>query len=85
MSIGAERDSESARKTKVGKLKVSFVIDQQVLRLKISMQDAMAVTVSNAFAQVTHEFLYHCFTQTKSSQFHPSPFRKGTASSAIRH
>lgn len=37
MSVGTKRDAKSTSKAKVGELEVTFLVDEQVLRLEIAM------------------------------------------------
>ena len=41
MRVRSHRDAESAGEAKVGKLKVVVLVDQQVLRLEVAVEDAM--------------------------------------------
>lgn len=54
---GVDRDSEGAGKTKIGELQLALVVDEQVLGLEITVQDAVLVAKSDAAQQLVHERL----------------------------
>lgn len=43
--IRPERDAERAGETKVGKLQVAVLVDEQVLRLQVSVENPVRVAV----------------------------------------
>jgi hypothetical protein len=57
VSVGPERDSERPSETEIGELEVSVLVDEQVLRLEISMQDSVSVAIVEAFDQLKGESL----------------------------
>ena len=60
MSIRSQRNPKRSGQAKVGQLQIALPVDQQVLRLQVPMQDAMAVTETDPFYQLGHELLDHC-------------------------
>jgi hypothetical protein len=57
VSVGAERDTKSASQTKIGQLQVALLVDEQVLWLKIAVQDAVGVAIACAFEKLESELL----------------------------
>lgn len=57
VGISAQRDTESTRKTKVSQLEVTLLVDEQVLWLEISVQNAVGVAVVDAANELEGEFL----------------------------
>lgn len=66
VGIGSKRDSKSTSKTEISQLEVAIAVDEQILGLKIAMQDPMTVAVSHALAQLAHKLLDHRVAQTQS-------------------
>lgn len=52
MSVGPERDSERACESKVGELEVPLLVDEEVLRLEVAVEDAVRVEVVDAFDEL---------------------------------
>lgn len=50
--VCSERNSERPRKSEIGQLEVTFFVDQQVLRLQISVQDAVRVQVVHSLDEL---------------------------------
>ena len=48
MSQSSDRNAEGSSKSKIGKLNLSGFVDQQVLGLKISVNDSSGVTIVKA-------------------------------------
>lgn len=59
MGICPQRHTEGAGKTEISKLEVAVLIDQQVLRLQIAVQNAVSVAVAHTLAQLHHKLLDH--------------------------
>lgn len=57
MRVGAQRDTKCTRKPKVGQLQVALLVDQQVLRLQVSVQDAVRMAEVDATDQLVCKFL----------------------------
>lgn len=57
VGVGAERDTKCASQTKIGQLQVAFLVDEQVLRLEITMEDAVGVAVASALEKLEGELL----------------------------
>lgn len=66
MGVSAQGDTEGSGKTKIGKLQVALAINKQVLRLQVTVQDAVAVTVSNSLNELCHKLLHHSIAQTQA-------------------
>ena len=60
MCVGSHRNAEGARKAEVGELQVVVLTDQQVLRLEVTVEDAMGVAVEEARGELMCEFLCGC-------------------------
>jgi hypothetical protein len=60
MCVCAEWDTERTSKTEVSNLQVALIVDEQILRLQVSVQDAMRVTVLDAGYKLQHELLDNC-------------------------
>jgi hypothetical protein len=52
MRVRPQRDSKRPREPEIGELEVSFLVNEQVLRLEIAMQDAMRVEIIDAFNEL---------------------------------
>jgi hypothetical protein len=52
VSVGSKGDSESASETKVGEFEITISVDEQVLRLEITVKDSMGVEVMYAFDEL---------------------------------
>ena len=57
VSVGAERDAEGASETEIGQLQVTLLVDEQVLRLQVTVEDAVGVAVASAFEQLKGKLL----------------------------
>jgi hypothetical protein len=57
VGVSAERDTKSASKTEIGKLQVALLVDEQVLRLEITVQDAVGVAVACTLEKLESELL----------------------------
>jgi hypothetical protein len=64
VSVGAQRDTKGSSQTKIGELEVALLVDEQVLRLQVAVQDAVRVAVADAGAQLVHELLDHGLAET---------------------
>ena len=52
---GVDGDAKGSSQTKVRELELAFILDEKVLGLQISVQDAILVTESNALQELIHE------------------------------
>lgn len=52
MRISANRDANRARKAKVGQFKGAVLVDEQILRLQVSVKDATGVTKGQSTEQL---------------------------------
>jgi hypothetical protein len=57
VSVSAERDTKGASQTKIGQLQVALLVDEQVLRLEIAVQNAVGVAVTGALEELKRELL----------------------------
>jgi hypothetical protein len=57
VSVSAERNTKGASQTKIGQLQVALLVDEQVLRLEIAVQDAVRVAVTGALEELERKFL----------------------------
>ena len=58
MCVGSHRNAEGACKAEVGELQVVVLTDQQVLRLEVTVEDAMGMAVEEARGELMCEFLW---------------------------
>ena len=59
MGICPEWHTKSTSKTEICQLEVTVLVDQQVLRLQVTMQNSVGMAVAHALAQLHHEPLDH--------------------------
>ena len=52
---GVDRNSKGAGETKVGEFKLAFIIDQEILRFEIAVEDTVVVAESDALKELVHE------------------------------
>lgn len=83
VSVGSKGNTEGASETEIRELEVSIAVDQQVLRLEITVENTMAVAVSDTFAQLAHELLHHRIAETQPSQVRPRAHGQRLASATI--
>lgn len=57
VSVSAERNTECAGQTKIGQLQVAFLVDEQVLRLQVTVQDTVGVAVARALEELKGKLL----------------------------
>lgn len=57
MGVCAEGNAESAGETKVSELEVALLVDEEVLRLEVTVEDAVGVAVAGAFEELVGELL----------------------------
>jgi hypothetical protein len=62
--VGSQRDTECSCQAKVGQFQIAITVNEQILRLEITMQNTMAVAVTNSFHQLGHELLDHSISET---------------------
>ena len=55
--VGTERDTECAGQTEIGQLQVALLVDEQVLRLEVTVQHAVGVAVAGSLKELEREFL----------------------------
>jgi hypothetical protein len=58
--VCAQRDAERASETEIGELEVEVVVDEEVLWLQVTVQDAVSMAVAHALGQLHHELFDHC-------------------------
>ena len=52
---GVDGDAEGAGEAEVGEFELAFVIDEEVLRLQVSVEDAVVVAEGDALEELVHE------------------------------
>ena len=52
---GVDGDPKGAGETKVGEFELAFVIDQEVLRFEVAVEDTVVVAEGNALEKLVHE------------------------------
>lgn len=62
--VGSQGDTECSCQTKVGQFQIAITVDEQILRLEITMQNTMAVAITNSFHQLGHELLDHSISES---------------------
>lgn len=67
MCVGAERNTEGASKTEVGKFEVTFFVDQQVLGFEIAVKDAVCVAVVKTSNELVCELANNLWTHAFAS------------------
>ena len=55
--VGTERDAEGAGQTEIGQLQVAFLVDEQILRFEVTVQDAVGMAVAGTLEELEREFL----------------------------
>jgi hypothetical protein len=72
VSIRPQRNTKRPRQTEIRQLEVALLVNQQVLRLEIAVQDAVRVAVLHAADQLVHEALHHILAEphTRGDSFH---------------
>lgn len=80
MGVCSQRHTECSGQSKIRELEIALTVNQQVLGLQITVQDSVAVTVANAFYQLSHEFLDHSIAQ---AECHGCSIRKSLAAATL--
>lgn len=57
MRVGSHGNPKCARQTKVGEFEIIILVDQKVLRLEITVENTMRVTVQEASIELPEKFL----------------------------
>lgn len=52
---GVDGDAEGPRKTEIGEFELALVVDEQVLRFQVAVEDAVFVAESDALQELVHE------------------------------
>lgn len=65
VSVSTQGYTKGSGQTKISQLEVTVTVDQQVLGLEISVQNAVAMAVTNTLNQLGHELLHHGLAQTQ--------------------
>lgn len=52
---GVDGDAKGSRKTEIGELELTFVVDEKILGLEVAMQDAVLVAKGDALEELVHE------------------------------
>lgn len=64
VGVGAQRDTKGSGQTEIGELEVALLVNEQILRLQVAVQNAVGVAVADTGAQLVHELLDHCLAET---------------------
>lgn len=70
MGVGSQGDTECPSETEISQLQVALDVNKQVLRLQITVQNAVAVAVANTLHKLSHESLDHSFTESQVGTHH---------------
>ena len=57
MRVGSHGNPKCARQAKVGEFEIIVLVNQKVLRLEITMENTMRVTVQEASVELPEKFL----------------------------
>ena len=68
MRISSQRHTKRPRQSEIRLLQIPLFINQQILGLQITMQNAMRMAVSNPRDQLIHEALDHISAQGKATR-----------------
>ena len=52
---GVDRDAEGSGETEIGELELAFVVDEEILRLEIAVEDSVRVAEVDALEELVHE------------------------------
>lgn len=68
VGVGAQWNAKGAGEAKICELQVALLVDEQVLRLEVAVQDAVAVAVAHALYKLRHELLDHVLAEAERLQ-----------------
>ncbi len=85
MRICPQRHAKRAGQAKIREFEVPIAIDEEVLRLEVAMQHAMAVTVTDALDELGHELLDHGGAEPELLELLAGPIRQSLAAAALAH
>lgn len=57
MGVCSHRNAKGSRETKICEFEVIFLVDKQILRFEVAMQDSMRVAVQEASIELMSKFL----------------------------
>lgn len=57
VGVCPHRNAKSSRKAKICKFKIVFLVDKQILRLQVAMQDSVRMTVQKASIELMSKSL----------------------------
>lgn len=57
MSVRSQGDTKGASQPEIGQLEITVLVDQQVLRLEVTMQDTVSVEVVDSFHELVRLFI----------------------------
>ena len=83
MSVCAQRHPKGAGQTKISKLEVAVLVNQEVLGLQVTMQHAMSVAVPHTLAELHHELLDHCVVHDERLPSEARAFGERLATAAL--
>lgn len=83
MGVGAERHTKRSRESEIPQLEVTIAVNQEILRLQIAVQHAVAVTVANTLAQLAHELLDHLVAEAEAAEVGAGALGESLAAAAV--
>jgi hypothetical protein len=82
VSIGTQGDTKGSGQTEISQLQVTITVDKQVLGFEVTVQDTVAMAVTNTLNQLSHELLHHGVAQTQVGAQHRA-IRQGLATTTL--
>jgi hypothetical protein len=83
VGVSAERHTKGSRESKIPKLEVTIAVNQEILRLQITVQHAVAVAVTNTLAQLAHELLNHLVAEAEAAEVGAGALGESLAAPAV--
>lgn len=83
VGVCAERHTEGSREPEIRELEVAVAVDQEILRLQVAVQHAVAVAVADALAQLAHEFLDHHVAEAHAAEVGTRALGESLAAPAV--
>jgi hypothetical protein len=83
VGVCSQRDTESAGQTEIRQLEVAVFINQEVLRLEVTVQNSVGMAVLDALAQLHHELLHHLVVHAQALARQTGALRQRLASATL--
>lgn len=83
MGVSAKGHTKRSREPEIRELEVTIAVDQEILRLQITMQHAVTVAVADALAQLAHEFLDHHIAEAHAAEVGTGALGESLAAPAV--